>query len=207
MMIFSKIIPLLFLIVGFFLIWQVTAPIVAYRIWERQNIRPDTVLVSPVTSSSNILGVSIQNSDNFPAIVSSADRTEKPGYNFFELTVTRLKIESVKVLVDSNDLSSGPVHLPGSALPGERGNVFVSGHSGIKGAIFAKLADLKKDDSIIIEVKGVEFRYRVIGMKVVDPDDLSVVSPPDQQNRYLSLMTCVPPGLNIKRLVVLAKLV
>lgn len=203
----KKIIPAIFLLSGFILIWQVMAPIISYKIWERQNLSKETLLVSPVRASSSILGVSIQNSDNFPAIVSSRDRTEKPGYNFFELTVPRLKIENVRVLVDSNDLSSGPVHLPGSALPGERGNVFISGHSGIKGAIFAKLSDLKKDDPLTIEVEGMEFRYQVMGMKVVDPDDLSVVSPPDQQNRYLSLMTCVPPGLNIKRLVVLAKLV
>jgi LPXTG-site transpeptidase (sortase) family protein len=40
----------------------------------------------------------------------------------------------------------------------------------------------------------------------VDPKDVSVINPPDGSGRYLTLMTCVPPGFNAKRLIVLAKL-
>ncbi len=194
----SKIIPVVFILAGSFLLISVAWPILAFKVWESQNIQPGSVLVSPV---------SIQNQDNFPAIVSFESRIYKPGYEYFYLSVPSLKISRAKVLVDSNDLSSGAVHLPGSALPGERGNVFISGHSGLKGAIFASLASLKKGELIEIEASGLKFSYQVVGLKVVDPSDLSVVSPPDGQNRYLTLMTCVPPGLNLKRLVVLTKLV
>ncbi len=203
----SKIIPAVFLFLGFFLLMQVALPLISYKIWERQNITPDTLLVSPISSSQNVLGVSVQNKDNFSAIVSSQTRETKPNYDYFGISIPGLKISEAKVLVDSNNLDLGLVHLPGSALPGEKGNVFISGHSGIKQAIFANLANLKKGDLIFVYVSGLEFKYQVTGLKVVDPDDLSVVSPPDKQNRYLSLMTCVPPGLSVKRLIVLAKLI
>lgn len=198
MITFSKIISVVFLFAGIFLLIQVILPIISFKIWEGQNIQSNYLLVSPV---------SVQVKDNFPVIVSSFKRESKPGYDYFYISIPDLKIVDAKVLVDSNDLYSGLVHLPGSALPGEKGNVFISGHSGIRNAIFAKLTDLKKGDLIQVKASGLKFSYQVIGLKVVDPDDLSVVSPPDGQNRYLTLMTCVPPGINIKRLIVLTKLV
>jgi sortase A len=68
------------------------------------------------------------------------------------------------------------------------------------------LLKIKKGDEINIETPGQLFTYVVQGMKVVDPKDVSVINPPDQVGRYLTLMTCVPPGYNVKRLIVLAKL-
>src|SRR5256884_2553325 len=47
----------------------------------------------------------------------------------FSLTIPKLKINKAIVEVDSNDLSKNLAQLPGSALPGEKGNLFVSGHS------------------------------------------------------------------------------
>lgn len=198
MITFSKIISVVFLVVGFFLLIQVILPIISFKIWEGQNIQSNSLLVSPV---------SVQVKDNFPTIISSFKRESKLVYDYFYISIPDLKIIDAKVLVDSNDLSFGPVHLPGSALPGEKGNVFISGHSGFRQAIFKNLADLKKGDLIQVKASGLEFSYQVIGLKVVDPNDLSVVAPLDAQNRYLTLMTCVPPGLNIKRLIVLTKLV
>lgn len=205
MIAFHKIIPIIFLFAGFFLLLQAALPIFSYKIWEMQNM--DTFLVSPIVSSPQVLGVSVQNKDNFPGFVSSLNREFKSAYGDFSISIPRLKIVNAKVTVDSNDLTLGLVHLPGSALPGEKGNVFISGHSDIRGALFANLVNLKKGDLIDVDVSGLEFNYQVIELKVVDPNDLSVISPPDGQNRYLTLMTCVPPGLNVKRLIVLTKLI
>ena len=91
--------------------------------------------------------------------------------------------------------------------------MFISGHSALiqffnlKQALFANLTDLKKGDQIIIEAGGTKFKYEVSGFKIVDPKDLSVITAPEPQGRYISLMTCVPPGLNFKRLVVLGKMI
>lgn len=209
----GKLISLGLLSIGIFLLAQVILPIISFQLWEIRQNQSNELLISPKKGkSAQILGVSIQNKDNFPAIISTLSRGTKAPYVEFSLTIPALKIEKEKVWVDSNDLSKGLTHLPGSALPGEKGNVFISGHSassplfGFKNAIFGKLQNLKKGDKIIVEANNTKYVYQVGGLKVVDPSDLSVISAPDPLNRFISLMTCVPPGLNFKRLVVLGKM-
>lgn len=209
----GKIISVGFLTVGIFILMQVILPVASFQIWAiGQNLNRQ-MLVSPQDSKGAVLGISVQNKDNFPAFVSSLKRETQPGYDRFSLSVPKLKLTKTDVLVDTNDLSKGLVHLPGSALPGEKGNVFISGHSALsqffvlRSVPFSKLADLKKGDQIIIETAASKFTYEVSDFKIVAPSDLSVLLPPDNQGRYISLMTCVPPGLNLKRLVVVGKMI
>lgn len=210
----TKFFSLGFLFLGMFILMQVVLPIVSFQLWELgQKIENNTDFVSPQSGGGqSVLGVSIENKDNFPALVSSNKRLTSSPYSRFSISVPKLKIDGLSVDVDSNDLSGGLVHLPGVSLPGERGNVFISGHSALsplfslKKAAFAKLQDLKKGDRIILEAEGTEFIYEVEMLKVVDPKDLSVINPPDKMGRYVTLMTCVPPGLNFKRLIVLGKM-
>ncbi len=117
------------------------------------------------------------------------------------------------VYVDSNDLTQGLIHLPGAPLPGEKGNVFISGHSAlpifskVKKALFANLPNAKIGDQLVVTALGTNFVYKVMDIKVVAPEDISVINPPDETGRYITLMTCVPPGFNTKRLVVVGKLI
>jgi len=209
----GKLIALLFLSFGIFLLMQVITPLVSFEVWAIGQKVNSRVLVSPVKSSEQVLGISVQDRNNFPAFISSLTRETQPNYDQFSLSVPKLKIDKMDVWVDTNDLSKGLVQLPGSALPGEKGNVFISGHSALsqffalKSVPFSKLSELKKGDQIIVETPGSKFTYRVSDFKVVDPTDLSVIEAPESQGRYISLMTCVPPGLNLKRLVVLGKMI
>jgi len=202
----SKIIPLTFLLVGVFLL------IVSFQLlWFGQKYN-NVTLISP-TEEKEILGVSIENKDNFPAFISSNQRENLPNYEKFSLTIPKLKIANELVNVDSNDLSSGLIHLPGASLPGEKGNVFISGHSALsrifslKNAVFASLPNLKKGDEIEVSARGTKFKYQVVETKLIDPKDTSVINPPDNKGRYITLMTCYPPGLNFKRLIVLGKMI
>lgn len=209
-----KIISLTLLSIGLFLILQIILPLISFQIWEKSQKINNQILISPSNLSEQVLGISVQkNKANFPAFFSLKNRETNPNYNRFTLSVPKLKISNMEVFVDTNDLSQGLAHLPGSALPGEKGNVFISGHSAfnpllkVKSIPFAKLTDLKKGEKITVLANGAEFVYEVIGLKIVDPSDLSVIAPPDEIGRYISLMTCVPPGLNYKRLVVLGKMI
>lgn len=208
-----KLISIGFLSIGIFILMQVILPIASFQIWLTTQNLNNQILVSPIASEKEVLGVSVQSRNSFPVFVSSLTRETQPNYDRFRLSVSRLKIDRMDVLVDTNDLSKSLAHLPGSALPGEKGNVFISGHSALnplfsfKVAPFARLADMKKGDQIIVETFSSKFVYEVTGFKVVDPPDLSVIEAPEKQGRYISLMTCVPPGLNLKRLVVLGKMI
>lgn len=208
-----KLVSLGFLSIGIFILMQVILPVVSFQIWAIGQKYNNQVLISPEKSGGQTLGVSIQNKDNFPSFISNFIRQTQPNYNQFQLSIPKLKISKAIVYIDSNDLSKGLAHLPGSALPGEKGNVFISGHSAInrflagETAVFAKLIDLKKDDEVLVEAANSQFIYKVTGIKIADPGDLSIIPAPETQGRYISLMTCVPPGLNLKRLVVLGKMI
>lgn len=208
----SKLVSIGFLSIGIFILMQVFLPIVSFQIWWFGQKYSNQILISPKKSSGQILGVSVTNKDNFPAFVSTLTRKTQPNYDLFTMSISKLKMEKANVYVDSNDLTKGLIHLPGSALPGEKGNLFISGHSAVSNffagkAAFARLPDLKKGDEILLEAANTRFTYKVVDIKVVDPSDLSVIPAPDLQGRYISLMTCVPPGLNLKRLIVLGKMI
>lgn len=209
----GKLIPLGFLSIGVFILMQVILPVLSFQLWETGQKINNQDLISPKKPSGRVLGISVANRDNFPIFISNLSRETVPNYSQFQLTVPRLGLDRELVYVDSNDLAKGLAHLPGSALPGEKGNVFISGHSAASRflssqvAVFGKLTDLKKGDEITIEAANSKFVYKVSEIKVVDPSDLSVIPPLDEQGRYVSLMTCVPPGLNYKRLVVLGKMI
>lgn len=209
----SKLISVGFLSIGIFVLMQVILPIISFQIWQLGQTVNHQILISPHSKTSQVLGVSVQDRNSFPAFISSLTRQTQANYKEFKISISKINMENSQVLVDSNDLSSNLAHLPGSALPGEKGNVFISGHSALsslfslKKALFSNLTDLKKGDRIDIMAGGTKFVYQVIDFKVVDPSDLSVILAPDQLGRYISLMTCVPPGLNFKRLVVLGKMI
>ncbi len=205
--------PLMLMGVGIFLLIQVVMPAVIYQVWAMTALDANSFLVDPTASGGGVLRISIENDGSFPAIVSTKNQTDVP-YQEFTVAIPGIKLPPTKVAVNSNDADHSLTQLPGTALPGERGNVFVSGHSSLPQfysptnfqAIFSYLPNVKKGDSIFVEAVGQQYEYVVQGIRVVDPNDVSVVNPPDQEGRYLTLMTCVPPGLNIKRLIVLAKL-
>jgi sortase A len=110
------------------------------------------------------------------------------------------------------DLEEGVVHVQGSALPGEVGNVVIFGHSsdyvwnpGNYRNIFALLNKLSVGDQISLPYKSQQFIYQVTGSQVVAPTDLAVI---DKTNSpTLTLITCWPVGTSSKRLVVTATLV
>lgn len=188
-------------------------PLLEYKIWEIAVYNQNIALVSP-DPEQKVLGISIENKDNFPALISNSKRAIPPSYQNFNLTIPAIKLENIKVVVDTNDFEQNLAHLPGTALPGEKGNVFITGHSSLPQlfrpgnfkAIFAHLPEIKKGDSIVLDAGGQRFEYIVTGLRIVDPKATWVINPPDSNGRYLTLMTCVPPGLYLKRLIVLAQI-
>jgi len=106
-------------------------------------------------------------------------------------------------------LESGVIQLNGTALPGEKGNVYITGHSsnyiwakGDYNSIFALLDKLVIGDKIYIKFGNVIYCYNVFDKKIVLKTDLSVTK--STNDSRLTLVTCWPVGTSLKRLVVLA---
>jgi len=206
---------LLFLGFGVFVLMQIVMPFVSFKAWEIFALGYETALIDPTSVSANgdlAPQFEIETVNNFPAFI-GRPRKEPPSFKEFKVSIPKIKLESSTVAVESLKFEQTMAHLPGSALPGEKGNMFITGHSMLpnfasKGtkAYFAKLPDVKKGDEIIIDALGQRYVYTVSELKIVDPNDISVILPPDSTGRYISLMTCVPPGFNTKRLIVIGKL-
>lgn len=129
------------------------------------------------------------------------------------LSIPVLKIDNAVVDVGSMDLKKSLIQYPQTALPGQLGNTVVFGHSVLPQffnpksylTIFATLFRLKTGDEIFVDFDKIKYKYRVEEMYEIKPTDLSVL---EQRfdNRYLTLITCSPPGTYLRRLVVRAKL-
>lgn len=107
--------------------------------------------------------------------------------------VGRLEIPSIhaSMMVAEGDssrvLRRAVGHVPGTALPGQRGNVVLAGH---RDTFFRRLGSLGKNDLIELETAGGTYRYRVESVRVVGPDDTWVLAPCAGQT--LTLVTCYP---------------
>lgn len=107
------------------------------------------------------------------------------------------------------DLQGGVVRYPGTAKPGQKGNVFVTGHSsyypwdpGQYKDVFARLPQVEIEDQITIYYHQKRYDYQVIEKKEVKPTALDVLKQSDDYR--LSVMTCTPVGTDLKRLIVIA---
>lgn len=166
------------------------------------------------SDSGSTSGTTVErDSDGFSYFHREASQSAKP-YSQFSLTIPRLQVEGAKVVVFTNDFSKNLALLPGTSLPGTIGNVFITGHSALPAfssptdykSIFTELPKLEFGDEVSVKTETGEYRYLVEKTIVVDPDNVSVIAPPDPFGYYLTLMTCVPPGLSTQRLVVRARL-
>ncbi len=106
-------------------------------------------------------------------------------------------------------LLEGVVHYPKTAMPGEKGNVFITGHSsyywwskGKYNTVFSILDKVVVGDVVYVNYGGTRYTYKISNVKVVSPDNLSVLAQGDDYT--LTLMTCTPVGTSYKRLIVTA---
>jgi sortase A len=102
-------------------------------------------------------------------------------------------------------LDLGPGHWPGTALPGQAGNVVVGGHRTSKHKVFRHVERLVAGDEIIFEDDNGRHVYRVDRVEIVEPTAVWIVNPTETPTA--TLFACHPPGSTAQRIVVFADLV
>lgn len=128
------------------------------------------------------------------------------GQGVARIEIPKLGLEWVVVEgVSVEALKKGPGHYPGTAYPGETGNVVISGHRTTYGAPFFRLDEVRGGDVIRLSTPAKVFFYEVTETKVVKPTDVSVVVASDEAR--LTLTTCTPRFSAAKRLIVVARLI
>ena len=114
--------------------------------------------------------------------------------------------------VSTADLKKGPGHIPGTALPGEVGNVVLSGHRTTYGAPFERFDELQPGDAVVVETRDTWFTYTVTGTRIVRPSAIEVTYPvPGDRGatptkRLLTMTTCHPRFSARQRMIVSAEL-
>ena len=90
--------------------------------------------------------------------------------------------------VDARTLRHAVGHLPGSAFPGEPGNVVLAGH---RDGLFRPLREVRDGDHLRLTTTDGTFDYRVTSVEVVEPERTEVIDPaPGRQQ--VTLVTCYP---------------
>ena len=175
----------------------------------------NTVVTSTPTNSNPV---------NNPNVVNANDlgvNADIPG----ELGIPSLKISTPLIFSKSTqdfdkDLLNGVIHYPGTAMPGQIGTAYISGHSSnypwVKSKynqIFTHLGDLAVNQSFTITVhlnnglnngKTATLHYVVTGSQQYSATDQAQFQ--NGGKSVVALSTCWPVGSTAKRLVVTGEL-
>ena len=138
-----------------------------------------------------------------------------------KLIIPKINVEAPIAFGVSNDYDSqmkametGVAHfsIPGaSSVPGQTGNTVLAGHSsndafvnGDYKFIFAQNEKLQTGDTIYVNYQSKRYAYKITTKEVVMPEEVSkLVYPTDKP--VLTLVSCVPLGTALKRLLITAE--
>lgn len=232
----SRLIAGLMVLAGIFFFLNAAYPIVSYQLWIAPRFsttfasptsesaiaqsfgqaqdRPYSPL--PDKAQLEVLGTEMdlvdytKASNWFPSEKVVFTENESLNYSF---SIPKLGIKEAKVVIGMEDLKKSLIQYPGTALPGKFGNTVIFGHSVLPQffnpknyvSIFSTLPTLRVGDEILVEYGEIEYKYLVEQMIEVPPNDISILAQ-RYDDSYLTLITCVPPGTYLRRLIVRARL-
>ena len=105
-----------------------------------------------------------RSASTIPQLLSSTPATTPPGSLLGRLQIPAIGLDQYVVEgTSSSQLSNGPGHYIGTALPGYTGNIAIAGHRTTFGAQFGRLGAVVPGDAMYLTTTGGErFIYRVV---------------------------------------------
>ncbi|MBU1019054.1 MAG: sortase [Patescibacteria group bacterium] len=222
----------LILFLLFFLLFNAPAyyQIIANNVLQAANLARESILVEhiekEVPPEQELIVMTkdpVEQKQQFPeldlAIIPPDNRLIIPSINknipIVEVSTESLASQNWTSLDEEilEALKDGAVRYPGTALPGEEGNTFITGHSsyyfwdsGNYNEVFALLSEMEVGDYAIIYYNQQKFTYQITEMREVAPSEVDVLAQPKGKHQ-LTIMTCTPVGTNLRRLVVIGEMV
>lgn len=138
-----------------------------------------------------------------------------PGKAFAILRIPRLGADFARPLLEGvghETLMSGLGHYPGTAMPGQVGNLALAGHRTTYGRPFHDIDTLRTGDVIVVETKPGYDIYRVQRHVIVRPTQVDVVAAVPQEpgitptTPWLTMTACHPKFSAEYRYVVFARM-
>jgi len=157
----------------------------AYQIYEGWQFDHETAEQAPAPEGKPTA---------LPAVLPNPDKgapppePRMPASVIGRISIPRLHLSAiVEEGVDNTTLARAVGHIPGTALPGEPGNIGIAGH---RDTFFQKLKDLQPHDEIDFTTHQGRYHYTVESLTVVEPTDVSVLEATGGET--LTLVTCFP---------------
>lgn len=227
--IYLKTVPTLISALGLGILAAVAYPVVSYQLKDFKLFTKDPGLLSPVYYESKA------NSDQEPKILGDLDYTKASSWfpgsaqndlfatakivngdvpEFYSISIPTLGLTDLKVSLFDEDLTKHLVQYPQTALPGQLGSPVIFGHSTLPQffdpkkytTVFSTLPKIKPGSDIFVKYNDQEYTYRVTDTIEVKPSELWVLKQ-SYNAKTLKVITCVPPGTTLRRLVVEASLI
>lgn len=220
-----KLLGILLILAGIILASYSFFPIISWQIYfapgiSAQNIQtpiPKTTVLnaelirSLIAQSKNNIVLDYTNASTwYPAFDAKARKLRDITYT---ISLPKLGLNDILVSTKDNDLTKHLVNYQGTAIPPDKGNAVIFGHSTLPQlfnpkdykTIFANAYKLSVGDEILIKEDKVTYKYKVFQVIVVEPEDTSVLEQ-NYNESILTLITCTPPGTVWKRLIIKAGL-
>jgi len=140
--------------------------------------------------------------------------------NEARITIPKIGVEAGIIFVESTDpkdflqpLKNGVAHYP-SALPGQKGASIILGHSAPPGwlgnfydGVFSNLKELEQGDRILVSFNGESYVYKITGKVFLNRGQDIPAEAMGVNRSTLLLLSCWPPGINNKRIMIQAEIV
>jgi sortase A len=164
-----------------------------------------TTTTSTTTSTSTSTTTTTVVQETEPIAPPSDSYAKEPVIEVGSIAIPKLGVDMTMYEgIRLTTLDYGPGHWPGTAMPGEIGNVVVGGHRTSKHRIFRNVDQLVPGDEIIFRDDDGEHVYLVNRVEIVEPTAIWIVDP--TETATATLFACHPPGSTAQRIVVFADL-
>jgi sortase A len=198
---------ILWMVAVFFLGWFGLAKLDAYYFQQEQNHRFNALLHRSAENAAGDESFSLPLADAAaaePLPAAPVVPAVRIGDLIARIDIPRLKVSDVVIEGDDTDTLAHAVgHIPGTALPGQLGNIGLAGH---RDSFFRKIGELRDGDTLVLETARGTFRYHVAKLAIVAPGDTGVLNSTGEP--ALTLVTCYPfhyIGSAPKRFIVSAR--
>lgn len=162
-------------------------------------------------SVNSLGGVDYSDAQNwFPTYRGSG---KLPKISFYTMSIPKIRISKAFVSTIDYNVDEHLINYGGTSVPPEKGNAVIFGHSTLPQlfnqknykTILANAHTLKIDDKIIVHRESIDYTYKIVNIKIVEPSDTTPLTQ-EYDDSYLTIITCTPPGTVWERLVLKARL-
>jgi sortase A len=184
--------------------------------WGLPTLTPTPLIRALILPGGNSASVPIKTPQftgyDFPLHIQSIMRTNTnipiptpAAQQGIRIQIDALDIDAPIVQGDEDEqLKKGVGQHPGTANPGEIGNMVLSGHNDTYGEVFRYLDQLKAGDEIIIYTSTRSYTYVIEGWTLVEPDHVEVMDPTPYES--VTLISCYPYLVDNLRIIVKARI-